>query len=353
MTVAQALSHQGGVPGISPSNLVLDPSDWYDWEKIIGLIERQPALYPVGTANAYHAITHGFLTGELVRRCDPQRRTLGRFFREEVAAPLGLDLHIGTPEDVHHRISPLLGSEGGNAVDPDLLRVAFQAVDSDGSGRIDADEVLQLLQKLGERNSTKPDSSVVKRLMEGADVDQDGTIDFQEFVAAFSRMRSDVGSASIARMLQAAEERGGKTARATVEAAFMNPPIDTSMGRGAKTPAHNTREWRLAELPAANGHGNARGLARMYAMLAHGGELDGVRVLSPAAIDRATKYEVRPGVRVDMVLQRAVGWSRGFLRNDAASGQYGLRATVGRPAGQPAVCPAPNLPCRSRFVTYS
>ena len=50
----------------------------------------------------------------------------------------------------------------------------------------------------------------------------------------------------------------------------------------------NTREWRAAEIPAANGHGNARALARLYGALARGGELNGVRVLSPAAIERAT-----------------------------------------------------------------
>ena len=50
----------------------------------------------------------------------------------------------------------------------------------------------------------------------------------------------------------------------------------------------NNREWRAAEIPAANGHGNARALARLYGALAHGGELDGVRVLTPQAIERAT-----------------------------------------------------------------
>jgi CubicO group peptidase (beta-lactamase class C family) len=50
----------------------------------------------------------------------------------------------------------------------------------------------------------------------------------------------------------------------------------------------NTRDWRGAEIPAANGHGNARAVARLYGALARGGELDGVRVLSPEAIERAT-----------------------------------------------------------------
>jgi len=54
----------------------------------------------------------------------------------------------------------------------------------------------------------------------------------------------------------------------------------------------NTREWRAAEIPAANGHGNARAVARLYGALARGGELDGLRVLSPKAIERATEEQV-------------------------------------------------------------
>jgi len=53
----------------------------------------------------------------------------------------------------------------------------------------------------------------------------------------------------------------------------------------------NTREWRAAEIPAANGHGNARAVARLYGALARGGELDGVRVLSPEAIEQATEQQ--------------------------------------------------------------
>ena len=65
--------------------------------------------------------------------------------------------------------------------------------------------------------------------------------------------------------------------------AFTNPSIPDG--------AVNTSEWREAEIPAANGHGTARSLARVYGALAVGGELDGVRVLSPAAIERATREQ--------------------------------------------------------------
>jgi CubicO group peptidase (beta-lactamase class C family) len=67
-------------------------------------------------------------------------------------------------------------------------------------------------------------------------------------------------------------------------AAFNNPP-----GRAER---HNTRAWRAAEIPAANGHGTARGLARIYGALARGGAVDGVRLLEPETIERARAEQV-------------------------------------------------------------
>ncbi|HXZ86338.1 MAG TPA: serine hydrolase domain-containing protein, partial [Myxococcota bacterium] len=57
-------------------------------------------------------------------------------------------------------------------------------------------------------------------------------------------------------------------------------------------PVVNTRVWRAAQIPGGNGHGNARALARVYAALARGGELDGVRLISPAAIARMSERQV-------------------------------------------------------------
>jgi CubicO group peptidase (beta-lactamase class C family) len=71
----------------------------------------------------------------------------------------------------------------------------------------------------------------------------------------------------------------------------------------------NTREWRAAEIPAANGHGNARAVARLYGALARGGELDGVRVLSPEAIERATVEQAYgPDAVMGLNLRAALGF---------------------------------------------
>ena len=74
---------------------------------IVDLLAKAAPFFPPKSNNGYHAITYGYLAGELVRRCDPQKRTIGRFFGDEVAAKLGLSAFIGTPEDEHYRISPL------------------------------------------------------------------------------------------------------------------------------------------------------------------------------------------------------------------------------------------------------
>ncbi len=84
--------------------------------------------------------------------------------------------------------------------------------------------------------------------------------------------------------------------------AFLNPPRAPDLV--------NTRAWRAAEIPAANGHTSARGVARVYAALARGGELDGVRLLAPATIDRAIEEQSRGG---DAVLTLPTRFATGFM----------------------------------------
>jgi CubicO group peptidase (beta-lactamase class C family) len=71
----------------------------------------------------------------------------------------------------------------------------------------------------------------------------------------------------------------------------------------------NSREWRAAEVPSTNGHGNARAVARLYAALAGGGDLDGVHILSPATVEMAIAEQV---YGEDLVLQRATRFGLGF-----------------------------------------
>jgi CubicO group peptidase (beta-lactamase class C family) len=96
------LSHQAGLPVID-APLTLEEA--CAWEPVIRALERQMPLWIPGTQHAYHALTYGFMVGEVVRRVTG--KTLGAFFADEVARSLGLDSWIGLPESIEPRVARL------------------------------------------------------------------------------------------------------------------------------------------------------------------------------------------------------------------------------------------------------
>jgi CubicO group peptidase (beta-lactamase class C family) len=208
------LSHQAGLPAIREPLAV---GSFFDWEMMVRALERQEPWWEPGTKHGYHAFTYGWLVGEVVRRITG--KTLGAYFREEIAEPLGADFHIGTPADCDPRIAEIIPPEMPDLSKPNLLM----------------------------------------------------------------KMLSDSESISF------------KT--------IGNPPDIMNMGIA------NTTEWRRAEIPAANGHGNARSIARVYAALARGGEIDGVRIMSPEAIERGIVEQASgPDEVMHVDLRVALGW---------------------------------------------
>jgi CubicO group peptidase (beta-lactamase class C family) len=97
MTVRQLLAHQAGLYVLDEP---LDRPLVADLDRLAVVLARQKPAWEPGTRQAYHAITLGFYESELLRRIDPRHRTLGQFFQEEIAAPLGLDVYIRLPEDI-------------------------------------------------------------------------------------------------------------------------------------------------------------------------------------------------------------------------------------------------------------
>jgi CubicO group peptidase (beta-lactamase class C family) len=97
ITVRQVLAHQAGLATIDQRLRLVDLADQ---DRLAALIARQRPQWPPGTRQGYHHLTSGWIAAELIARTDPAGRTLGRFFGDEVAAPLGLDFHIGLPPDV-------------------------------------------------------------------------------------------------------------------------------------------------------------------------------------------------------------------------------------------------------------
>ncbi|MGW7824095.1 serine hydrolase domain-containing protein [Streptomyces puniciscabiei] len=80
--------------------------DIYDWESVTARLAAQAPEWEPGTAAGYHSLTFGFLVGEIVRRITG--RSIGEFFAEEVAEPLGADFRIGLAEEHDHRVAPLI-----------------------------------------------------------------------------------------------------------------------------------------------------------------------------------------------------------------------------------------------------
>lgn len=113
ITIRQLLAHQAGLAALDRR---LDLETIRDPDRLATVLARQAPLWEPGTRQGYHAWTMGFYEGELVRRVDPSGRTIGRLFAEEVARPLGLDFHIGLPDDLDdanlgrfHGVHPVRG----------------------------------------------------------------------------------------------------------------------------------------------------------------------------------------------------------------------------------------------------
>ncbi len=97
ITVRQLLAHQAGLFAFDEP---VDRAIVADLDRLAIVLARQTPAWEPGTRQGYHAITLGFYQNELLRRVDPRHRTLGQFFQEEIAAPLGLDVYIRLPEDI-------------------------------------------------------------------------------------------------------------------------------------------------------------------------------------------------------------------------------------------------------------
>ena len=177
--VRHIMGHSAGLPDFGEP---LTHAELYDWEHVIGVLERQAPAWRPGEDCAYHALTQGFLVGEIVRRITGL--SLGEFFRDHVAGPLDVDFHIGLDPRHFCRTGEMLGS-----------------------GAMPA----RLARYMKERQSSAPS---------------------------------------------------------------VRPPVT------------NSEEFRRAELPAVNGHGNARSVVRAQTVVANGGTAFGVDLLAPATIEQ-------------------------------------------------------------------
>ncbi len=103
VTVAMLLNHSAGLPAFREP---VKPGGYYDWDYMAGRLAAEAPFWEPGTRNGYHMISFGWTVGEVVRRVSG--RSLGTFFAEEFAGPLGLDFWIGLPEAIEPRVSRLI-----------------------------------------------------------------------------------------------------------------------------------------------------------------------------------------------------------------------------------------------------
>lgn len=123
------LSHEAGLPAVRRP---LPGEALYDWDAMTGALAAEEPWWEPGTKHGYHAMTFGWLVGELVRRIDG--RSVGAYFREEIAAPLALDLHIGLGEGDHGRVARI-GAPRNHPPDADGVRF-YRALVGDPEGMV-------------------------------------------------------------------------------------------------------------------------------------------------------------------------------------------------------------------------
>ena len=98
------LCHKVGLPAFDAA---VEPGAVFQWDPIVEALAAQAPYWEPGTAHGYHAVTYGFLVGEVVRRISG--KSLGTFFHDEIATPLDLEFWIGLPEEHEPRVAPLIG----------------------------------------------------------------------------------------------------------------------------------------------------------------------------------------------------------------------------------------------------
>ncbi|HZZ31546.1 MAG TPA: serine hydrolase domain-containing protein [Phenylobacterium sp.] len=122
--VSHLMAHSAGLSGWTET---VTTEDLYDWDKVCALLAAQAPLWEPGTASGYHAITQGYLVGEVVRRITG--KSLGTVFREEIAEPLGADFHIGLPASEDGRVAELIpppkGQGAGDGQQTEIQKITF------------------------------------------------------------------------------------------------------------------------------------------------------------------------------------------------------------------------------------
>ena len=110
--VSHIMSHSSGLPGWDEPVAV---TDLYDHDEMAALLESQEPWWEPGTSLGYHTISIGNLMGEIIKRISG--KTVGNFFKDEIAEPLGIDFHIGLEDEHHSRVAEIYQAVESNPED--------------------------------------------------------------------------------------------------------------------------------------------------------------------------------------------------------------------------------------------
>ena len=204
ITVGMLLSHQAGICGSSTNKV----EDYYDQKIMADELANMTPIWEPGTASGYHSLTYGWLTSELIIRVTG--KSLGQYFKDEIADPNDIDFYIGLPEIEEHRVA----------------------------------EMIPFSKEANEKNHHPNDAQ-------------------------------------------------------------------KASGKGPNLLKHqNSRNWRAAEIPSANGQGCASGIAKLYSLVVT--DLESVKILKDETIKIMTKDRI---TNRDLVLDVVTSWGAGFVMN--------------------------------------
>lgn len=119
LPVLWLLTHQAGLPFV---DVALSLADLLAWRPVVDALAAQAPVWPPGTAHGYHALTYGWLVGEVLARVAGV--SPGELVAREIARPLGIDFFVGLPESETGRVAPLLPSRPTGVPDPLALLLA-------------------------------------------------------------------------------------------------------------------------------------------------------------------------------------------------------------------------------------
>ncbi|OUR88002.1 hypothetical protein A9Q81_25220 [Gammaproteobacteria bacterium 42_54_T18] len=243
ITVRQLLCHEAGLFHIR--DMIEDAEQMLDWDFMIGAIERSRPVHTPGQHNGYHALTYGWLIGELIHRVT--NKPFEQVLSEKLSKPLGLDgLFVGMPPEQNKRRAHLINSIGGERTGKQVERIL-------------------------QRNALKAITQGLKL----ANIDLDQT-------------------------------------------------ISALIPRGMLYLDLNHSDIANACIPAMNGMFTSRSLAKVYAMLANGGEIDGTRILSRAAVQNMMQIQNRdPGKVIPLPMHWRLGYHRVFALGSSTQQCFG------------------------------